>query len=149
MGFFVCSVAFPFKIYAINKSPNYGEIKMIQRPEGFNGLHIGELHTEDCGIGAAIQGNSNVNIGKQTSVRTGIAVLKFDNLDDMQLISELKKYFNDPSHEQLAGLIEDLKSKKNISEQDVKLSIFDRGLSFVKDVSRDLIVQGIVAYFNQ
>lgn len=121
---------------------------MTQRPEGFNGLHIGELHTEDCGVGAAIQGNSNVNIGKQTSIRTGIAVLKFDNLDDLQFINELKKYFNDPSHEQLMGLIEDCKGKKDLSEQDVKLSIFDKGLNFAKDVSRDLIVQGIVAYFN-
>ena len=121
---------------------------MTQRPEGFNGLHIGELHTEDCGVGAAIQGNSNVNIGKQTSIRTGIAVLKFDNLDDLQFINELKKYFNDPSHEQLMGLIEDCKDKKDLSEQDVKLSIFDKGLNFAKDVSRDLIVQGIVAYFN-
>jgi hypothetical protein len=121
---------------------------MTQRPEGFSGLHIGELHTEDCGVGAAIQGNSNVNIGKQTSIRTGIAVLKFDNLDDLQFINELKKYFNDPSHEQLMGLIEDCKDKKDLSEQDVKLSIFDKGLNFAKDVSRDLIVQGIVAYFN-
>lgn len=121
---------------------------MTQRPEGFSGLHIGELHTEDCGVGAAIQGNSNVNIGKQTSIRTGIAVLKFDNLDDLQFINELKKYFNDPSHEQLMGLIEDCKDKKDLSEQDVKLSIFDKGLNFAKDVSRDLIVQGIVTYFN-
>lgn len=121
---------------------------MTQRPEGFSGLHIGELHTEDCGIGTAIQGNSNVNIGKQTSIRTGIAVLRFDNLNDLQFINELKKYFINPSHEQLNGLIEDLRSKKVISEQDVKLSIFDKGLNFAKDVSRDLIVQGIVAYFN-
>lgn len=122
--------------------------EMSQRPENFNGLFIGELHTEDCGIGAAIQGNSNVLIGKQTSIRTGIAVLKFDNLDEMQFLNELKQYFVDPSHEQLTGLIKDLKDKENLSEQEVKLSIFDRGLNFAKDVSRDLIVQGIVAYFT-
>jgi len=121
---------------------------MSQRPEGFNGLHIGEIHTEDCGIGTAIQGNANVHIGKQTSVRTGIAVLKFDNLNDMQFINELKKYFDDPTHQQLAGLIDDFKNRKDLSEQDVKLSIFDKGLNFAKDVSRDLIVQGIVAYYN-
>lgn len=66
---------------------------MSQRPEACHGLHIGELHTEDCGIGAAIQGDSNVHIGKQTSVRIGIAVLKFDNFNDMQFINALKKVF--------------------------------------------------------
>ncbi|WP_334460603.1 hypothetical protein [Acinetobacter soli] len=121
---------------------------MSQRPENFSGLFIGELHTEDCGIGAAIQGNSNVQIGKQTSIRTGIAVLKFDNLDEMKFLNELKQYFVDPSQEQLAGLIKDLKDKEDLSDQDVKLSIFDRGLNFAKDVSRDLIVKGIVAYFT-
>ncbi len=122
--------------------------EMSQRPENFSGLFIGELHTEDCGIGAAIQGNSNVQIGKQTSIRTGIAVLKFDNLDEMKFLNELKQYFVDPSQEQLAGLIKDLKDKEDLSDQDVKLSIFDRGLNFAKDVSRDLIVKGIVAYFT-